>query len=189
MDQYTRTYKRINSKKLQTWVHWPLHRAPVHKLHTLKISRLAPKLSRMTEVAKLSLTSCRCVTARNVTKGGQEGVGRGMGARVVTCTYLVSMMMAPRSPLCLRAVRRLCWVAADQHEQGSLEGGRATNWTTPQGADLEQLEQPGARTACCCCSQRLERSKVSVWAKRTRRHSKNCHSCIKSGRSKKGDKL
>ena len=35
LDQYTLTYKRINSKKLQTWVHWPLHRAPAHKLHTL----------------------------------------------------------------------------------------------------------------------------------------------------------
>ena len=193
LDQYTLTYKRINSKKLQTWVHWPLHRAPAHKLHTLSSGYQGWLLSwagwQRLQSCHWSLVEVSLhVKLQRGVKWFEEG---WMGCRglFVTCTYLVSMMMAPRSPLCLRAVRRLCWVAADQHEQGSLEGGRATNWTTPQGADLEQLEQPGARTACCCCSQRLERSKVSVWAKRARRHSKNCHSCIKRGRSKKGDKL
>ena len=43
----------------------------------------------MTEVAKLSLISCRSVTARKVTKGGQ-GVGRGMdGVQGVVCHLYV----------------------------------------------------------------------------------------------------
>ena len=81
-DQYTLTYKRINSKKLQTWVHWPLHRAPAHKLHTLSSGYQGWLLS---WAGWQRLQSCHWslveVSLHVKLQKGLKGVEKGGGAR------------------------------------------------------------------------------------------------------------